>query len=97
MLFLVGDVMSIMIVVVECGVVRRGQGEAPPPPGTSLARAFTLVRCAAAPQVTKFRELRDFYGCPKVDPEVAISGPTRPALILPGICNETLNQALGPP
>lgn len=65
-----------------------GRGEHVVPsrrPGPSLARTFTLARCAAAaPQVTKFRELRDFYGCPKVDPEVGISGPVRPTLILRG-------------
>lgn len=57
-----------------------------PPTGPSLARAFTLARCAAAPQVTKFRELCDFYGCPpKVDLEVGTSGPSRATLILLGI------------
>lgn len=51
----------------------EGRRRGLPPPGPSLARTFTLARCAAgAPQVTKFRELRDFYGCPpKVEPGVS--------------------------
>lgn len=71
--------------------VRGGEGGGSrlvpsPPGGPSLARAFTLARCAAAPQVTKFRELRDFYGCPpKVDLEVGISASSRSTLVLPGI------------
>ncbi|CAG9562941.1 unnamed protein product [Danaus chrysippus] len=69
------------------GGPRPGDYTPPPPPGragSSLARAFTLARCSVAPQVTKFRELRDFYGCPKVDLRVGISGLVRPVIILPG-------------
>lgn len=55
------------------GAAGGGKAAAPPAAEPSLARTFTLARCAAgAPQVTKFRELRDFYGCPpKVEPGVS--------------------------
>lgn len=77
----------------EIGVAGAAAGPSPPL-GPSLARPFTLARCAAAAaQVTKFRELRDFYGCPKVLPREGISGLSRLALILLGTWNETLQPA----